>query len=513
MYPLFTRVHAGHVWINNHLILTPGSLNITTQEVRIPIDLSEDTSTLSLKLKGFPGSFIKVSVYGEGSNQPPILNLTWSTDEPLEDEVVLFDAIASTDDDGFITEVHFDWGDNTSSTGFVAEHSWQVAGVYVVTVTVTDDDGAQTSVSIEFTVLPKPKPPSDGGGIFYVTKSDGLPVRTQLSTIAPIVDEDSEIVCYTWDFGTGKTLTLYPHETDSYASVDHFYQAGGSYAVSLTILDSTGLSTTTSKTIEIFDNQRPVAQITADRVSGPAPLTVQFDASQTLDEEGDPIRHRWRFGDNSPEVIGIDQAVVSHTYSTPGTYTLRYRARDDKMGRAEVFLKIIVSDQVQNTPPVPVLLTTPLLGEVSHIVQFDGRSSFDLDSSGELSFEWDFGDLSDPINYSSSPSPSYIYRYPGSYFGNLVVKDAQGLSSQQPFVVHVKQSQGDGQMDYAIERLVSDSLGIWVNTGIKTNTALIDSNNYHWFFDQTQYEKGRSPNYTFAGSGPHEVRGTGFDVL
>ncbi|MCB9084951.1 MAG: PKD domain-containing protein [Bdellovibrionaceae bacterium] len=511
---MFTRVHAGHVWLNQNLILTPGSLNIGTQEVRIPIDLTEDTSTLSLKLKGFPGSFVKVSIYGEDSNQPPILNLTWSTDQPLEDEVVLFDAMASTDPDGLVTEVHFDWGDNTSSTGFVAEHSWQVAGVYVVTVTATDDDGAQTSVPIEYTVLPKPKPPTDGGGIFFVTTTDHVPTKALFFTLMPAEDQDGgQIVSYTWDFGIGKILTLYPHETDLYASVEHYYQNTGVYQVTLTITDDSGLSTSTSRQIEIVPNQPPVPHISVNQASGPAPLTVTFDASESFDPENDEIRYRWRFGDNSPEVIGTDQAVVSHTYSQPGTYTVRLRLRDQFLARREVTTQIVVGETDANVPPTPVLISSGLLGQSPFTVQLDASQSFDIDSGDSISqVEWTFGDDHDPIDFTQGAMTSHTFNYPGSYYGRLTVRDAQGKSSVEHFTVHVL-SGDPAKVDFLAQANPSDPLELWFDNSVGLTTAPIEYHNFHWFYGDNSYARGRNQSHTYPGPGPYEVQLSAFDVL
>ncbi|MCB0383893.1 MAG: PKD domain-containing protein, partial [Bdellovibrionales bacterium] len=511
---LFTRVHAGHVWLNQNLVLTPGSLNITTQEVRIPIELSEDTSTLSLKLKGFPGSFVKVSIYGEGSNQPPILNLTWSTDQPLEDEVVLFDAMASTDPDGSVSEVHFDWGDNTTSTGFVAEHAWSLAGVYVVTVTVTDDDGAQTSVPIEYTVLPKPKPPTDGGGIFFVTTTDHVPTKALFFTLMPAEDQDGgQIVSYTWDFGIGKILTLYPHETDLYASVEHYYQNTGVYQVTLTITDDSGLSTSTSRQIEIVPNQPPVPHISVNQASGPAPLTVTFDASESFDPENDEIRYRWRFGDNSPEVIGTDQAVVSHTYSQPGTYTVRLRLRDQFLARREVTTQIVVGETDANVPPTPVLISSGLLGQSPFTVQLDASQSFDIDSGDSISqVEWTFGDDHDPIDFTQGAMTSHTFNYPGSYYGRLTVRDSQGKSSVEHFTVHVLSSD-PAKVDFLAQANPSDPLELWFDNSVGLTTAPIEYHNFHWFYGDNSYARGRNQSHTYPGPGPYEVQLSAFDVL
>ena len=60
---------------------------------------------------------------------------------------IAFDAGASSDSDGTITDYSWDFGDNTSGSGSMASHSYASAGSYSVTLTVTDDDGAAGSTT------------------------------------------------------------------------------------------------------------------------------------------------------------------------------------------------------------------------------------------------------------------------------------------------------------------------------------------------------------------------------
>jgi PKD repeat protein len=59
----------------------------------------------------------------------------------------------------------------------------------------------------------------------------------------------------------------------------------------------------------------PVASINATPMSGSAPLTITFDASAST---GGNLTYGWNFGDHS---VGFG-AVVTHTYSQPGTYAV-----------------------------------------------------------------------------------------------------------------------------------------------------------------------------------------------
>jgi PKD repeat protein len=106
----------------------------------------------------------------------------------------------------------------------------------------------------------------------------------------------------------------------------------GDYVLLLIVLDSRGaISAPDYATIHVVANLPPVAIATADVTEGPAPLTVQFDGSQSYDPEGKPlVRYAWDFGDG---MMGSFAAVPPpHTYFVPGIYNVVILAVTDEAG-------------------------------------------------------------------------------------------------------------------------------------------------------------------------------------
>ncbi len=64
----------------------------------------------------------------------------------------------------------------------------------------------------------------------------------------------------------------------------------------------------------------PVAVIQADQLSGNAPLTVNFDASGS---SGTPTDWQWQVSDGT---VATGSATFSHTFTTPGEYTVTVTA-------------------------------------------------------------------------------------------------------------------------------------------------------------------------------------------
>ncbi|WKN43607.1 PKD domain-containing protein [Tunicatimonas pelagia] len=83
--------------------------------------------------------------------------------------------------------------------------------------------------------------------------------------------------------------------------------------------------------VTITVNALPTAVAVATPPSGPAPLTVNFDASQSSDGvEGEIVTYAWDFGDGS---VGNGQ-VVTHMYSTDSIYTAMLIVTDN-LGAAD----------------------------------------------------------------------------------------------------------------------------------------------------------------------------------
>ena len=89
---------------------------------------------------------------GGETNQAP--NAIFTADptagvSPLE---VRFDASGASDADGTIESYEWDFGDGSTGTGEMTNHTYEMAGTFTVTLTVTDDDGATATSTQTITV-------------------------------------------------------------------------------------------------------------------------------------------------------------------------------------------------------------------------------------------------------------------------------------------------------------------------------------------------------------------------
>lgn len=207
---------------------------------------------------------------------------------------VAFSSAAST---GTIDTYAWDFGDGGTSSVPSPSYTYATPGSYDVTLTVDGPGGSSTSlqsgaVSVSYTppVANFTESATSGSDPFTVTFTD---------------DSSGEIDSYLWNFGDGGSSTA--------ATAVYTFDAAGTYTVSLDVTGPGGTSIKTkSDLITVSSVPLPVAGYTADPVSGPAPLAVQFTNTST----GDITSYSWSFGDGNSSVL----QSPNHAYDTPGEY-------------------------------------------------------------------------------------------------------------------------------------------------------------------------------------------------
>jgi cytochrome c len=97
----------------------------------------------------------------------------------------------------------------------------------------------------------------------------------------------------------------------------------------------------------------PVAKASADRTSGPLPLTVQFSSAGSSDPEGGPLSYQWDFDANG--TTDSVAANASHTYTTPGDHAARLTVTDNQGKSAVAGVTVTAGNTIPtvsfSTPP------------------------------------------------------------------------------------------------------------------------------------------------------------------
>ena len=185
-------------------------------------------------------------------------------------------------------------------------------------------------------------------------------------------------------------------------------------------------------------NEPPTAVANADPTSGPAPLTVDFDGTDSSDPEGAALEYAWDL-DGDGAYDNSTSPTPTRVYNSQASVTVRLRVTDP----ADLTDTDTVQISVANTPPVPAI-QTPTNGTkagAGQQVTFSGSASDAQDGNLAASrLSWtlriqhcpDSCHAHDIETFPGVASGSFVapdHEYPSHLELILTATDSNGVSS------------------------------------------------------------------------------------
>ncbi len=187
-------------------------------------------------------------------------------------------------------------------------------------------------------------------------------------------------------------------------------------------------------------NTAPKAAFTISPSFGTVDTTFTFDASGVNDLE-DPaadLQVRWDW--ESDSIFDTDFSVtklVKHKFTAGGTIYITVEVRDTKGSTARYtdFVKV----QWNNRPPKAALTVSPKTGFLQDTFTMDASGCSDAeDKKADLQVRFDFeGDGTWDTDYSKVKTATHQYSAAGSYTVGVIVKDSQGSTDTETYVLNV----------------------------------------------------------------------------
>jgi len=235
-------------------------------------------------------------------------------------------------------------------------------------------------------------------------------------TFASMVTGGTSPYQYYWSFGDGGWSSL--------QEPTHVYTSPETYEARLTASDDYSRSVSDTFTITVYEPL--IVSIKADKDSGSVPLTVEFTSDVRGGSGG--YTYSWNFGDGGTSTL----ADPTHTFTSPGTFTVTLVVHDSKMNTNTSSIVIVATG-----PTITVTVSgSPATGAAPLSVSFTSTVS---GGSGVYTYLWTFGDGST----SSLPNPTHVYTVQGSYTAFLTVTDS-GSSTASSNNIHITVSTGGG---------------------------------------------------------------------
>lgn len=157
-------------------------------------------------------------------------------------------------------------------------------------------------------------------------------------------------------------------------------------------------------------NQIPSAAFTTSTTG----LTASFNASSSVDPDGNIVSYTWNYGDGMTGT-GVS---VARTYAAAGTYTVTLTVADNN-GATDTITKTVTVTQTSNTSPTAsfVYSTTGLTASFNAAASSDANGTI-------TAYNWSFGDGVS----ASGVSTSRTYAAAGTYSVGLTVTDNAGAT-------------------------------------------------------------------------------------
>ncbi|HPT01951.1 MAG TPA: PKD domain-containing protein [Bacteroidales bacterium] len=341
---------------------------------------------------------------------PSGLNMTFSFDETCFGDTTRFtpqllppvlDSIAT-----------YAWSFGDPNTGIYNQsnlryptHKFLKAGTYVVTLTVTTTSFCTATVNrqIEIIALPNPKFEYTGGDC-----NDVVEFQDKTS--------GNNLTQWIWEFGDGTSMTI---NAPSSPDVTHSYPNTGLYFATLTVTNAHGCVnavTDSVKRLPCISSEFTINDTTACQNR-----SMHFTDMSTC--AGPIAGWMWDFGDGTTQTYTSQQAVVSHTYATAGSYTVRLIVNTQLVGG------IIAADtstkplKVFPAPKAEFIWNDICLGTTTEFKNTTRENGLKVND-----YTWNFDDPTSIFDTASMISPTYLYSEAGGYNVRLVAGNTMGCT-------------------------------------------------------------------------------------
>jgi parallel beta-helix repeat protein len=214
--------------------------------------------------------------------------------------------------------------------------------------------------------------------------------------------DDDDIVTYDVYFGTNnppekkianQSATVYDPGTMSYNTKyywkivswdnDDKYSVGTVWSFTTASQSSGGNGGGGSQPPIIPSNLKPVANASASDKTGYINTPINFDGSNSLDEDGDITNYTWDFDDGT---FGYGE-IISHTYSKVGSYNVKLTVTDD-VGADDSDIFTVVIKSLNNPPSIPNV-EGPIFGHQNINYNFNFYSTDPENDNIQYVINWD----------------------------------------------------------------------------------------------------------------------------
>lgn len=359
---------------------------------------------------------------------------------------------------GVTTNYLWRFGNGSTSTKENPKHKYASAGSYDVTLVVTKQGNIKDSIKQTIVVNANP---STGFSLTNACAGSSTSF-TNSSSIS-----SGSIASYEWSFGDGfKSGSTAP---------SHTYSNDGSYSVKLISTSNEGCKDSLTKSISIYE--LPSVDFSVSSVC--LGQSVSFSNSSSI--SSGTLSYDWEFGDG----FSSTQTSPNYTYSSSGTYNAELTATSNNGCEASLIKALAIN-------PRPTAAFSANDECENKAIAFSNSSNI---SSGTLSYDWDFGDLTS----STSVNPNHLYASQGSYSVKLKVTSNKGCLDSVTKSVRALPAP---IANFTVPLPCQGTKLTFANASSVSAGSLT----YAWDFGDGNNSTTTSPTHTYASTGNYTVK-------
>ena len=396
---------------------------------------------------------------------------------------VVFDGSGSTDNIGidnytwsFIYDSYTIYLFDASPT-----FTFQIAGVYTVTLTVTDAAGNSDTDTMIVTVSDANLPVADAG------EDQTVAQHTQVFFNGSGSTDNVGIDNYTWTFNDSGLRVLYG------VSPNYTFSNAGIFDITLNVTDVSGFHHTDVMVLTVTDISQPTANAGPDQIVDQyEPVT--FDGTGSMDNMAIDT-YTWTF-----QYTGIPVYLFgtnpNWTFEIVGIYTITLTVVDDEGNSGTDTMTVTVTDI---TDPGAEAGADLVVDQGTKVI-FNGSGC--TDNVGINNYTWSFNDSGMKILYGLNPN--YTFNNAGIFTVTLNVTDVAGNWDIDIFVITVKDTtvpMADAGTALTVDQGVAvnfDGSGSSDNVGIANYTWTLNDGVVHTLYGETTV-------FTFMAAGTYTV--------
>ena len=287
------------------------------------------------------------------------------------------------------------------------------------------------------------------GGIALSANPTTLPANGGTTTIAAVVNDSGGNalpgvpVTFSTDNGSLGTSVV-TTDTNGRAQTTLATSRTAKVTATAGVATTSGTTTTAASTSTVTVNVNSSATVAFGTFSPATPVAgqpVSFTLTITPSTTGAAIQNVVvNFGDSRSQSLGAvsGATALSHTYDSPGTYTLTATATDSN---GDAF-PAVAAITVGNRPPANVtIVANPVGPQVGQQVAFTITTTFPSTNTALVqTVAIDFGDGSSAqLGAQTTAIAQHVYQTAGTYLATAIVRDTNGGSTSSQTQVIVSQ--------------------------------------------------------------------------